>query len=190
MTQIQTHQFSRDCAERRVLSCVTYCLRGVVPRANVKPRVATFLFICIPPFASGVAHVLNMNENGGFKSEGTVGDSEDVNIGKDRADSSLEDSLSSQHYSPSLKNSKLSLHELSFLAFPNQSQSNVYGLVNIRCDGGNILLVATLQGEVFWLEHSSDGLRTSFKPINFSYIPGILYCTRLIADSGSYMYVR
>ena len=121
--------------------------------------------------------------------EELIDDPEGLIIAKDRVDSSLVSSISSKLSSASLK-SKLSLHELSFLAFPNQSQSNVYGLVSVCCDGEKILLVATLQGEVFWLEHSHDGLRTSLKPISFSYIPGALCsrlrCTRPIDGSELY----
>ena len=135
-----------------------------------------------------------MSENDGLKcmavKEEIIDDPEGLIIAKDRVDSSLEGSISSHLSSASLKKSKLSLHELSFLAFPNQSQSNVYGLVSVCCDGENILLVATLQGEVFWLEHSHDGLRTSLKPISFSYIPGALRsrlrCTRPIDGSELY----
>ena len=187
MTQYQTHQFPRDYG-RTATTCLHVCtFRGVASGADVKPRVVRTYRVS--PLAFGEAHVLDMSENGGCKfmavEEETVGGSEDVSVGKDRTDSSLEDSLSSQLSSSSLEKSKLSLHELSFLGFPNQSQSNVYGLVNIRCDGENRLLVATLQGEVFWLEHSHDGLRTSLKPINFSYIPGTFLYTRLIDDSVS-----
>lgn len=121
-------------------------------------------------------------EDGGLKyitvEKEALEDSEDASIGKDGTEFSTNDPLSSESSSSSLRKSKLSLHELSFLSFPNQSQSNVYGLVHICCDGSNMLLVASLQGEVFLLEHDHDGLRTSLKPINFSYIPGMQHCMR------------
>ena len=67
----------------------------------------------------------------------------------------------------------LNFHEANFIAFPNQRQSNIYGLCSLRINGCNKLLVATLRGQIFSLEFHKTPLRPPlFNPINFSYIPG------------------
>ena len=64
-------------------------------------------------------------------------------------------------------------HEANFIAFPNQWQSNVYGLCTVKINGCNKLLIATLRGQIFCLEFYKTPLRPPlFNPINFSYIPG------------------
>ena len=66
----------------------------------------------------------------------------------------------------------VSMHELSFLALP--SQSNVYGMSAISYQDTNMLLVATLRGEIYKLEYDQRSLRPSLKPVTFSYIPGAM----------------
>ena len=67
---------------------------------------------------------------------------------------------------------EVSMHELSFLALP--SQSNVYGMSAISYQDTNMLLVATLRGEIYKLEYDQRSLRPSLKPVTFSYIPGAM----------------
>ena len=62
-------------------------------------------------------------------------------------------------------------HELNF--FPLPSQSNIYGLVSLKLNNQNKLLVATLSGEIFRLEIDTHNLQSYWKPITFSYIPGV-----------------
>ena len=66
----------------------------------------------------------------------------------------------------------VSMHELSFLALP--SQSNVYGMSAISYQDTNMLLVATLRGEIYKLEYDQRSLRPSLKPVTFCYIPGAM----------------
>ena len=67
----------------------------------------------------------------------------------------------------------LNFHEANFIAFPNQRQSNIYGLCSLRINDCNKLLVATLRGQIFSLEFHKTPFRPPlFNPINFSYIPG------------------
>ena len=51
----------------------------------------------------------------------------------------------------------LNFHEANFIAFPNQRQSNIYGLCSLRINGCNKLLVATLRGQIFSLVGKSVG---------------------------------
>ena len=67
---------------------------------------------------------------------------------------------------------EVSMHELSFLALP--SQSNVYGMSAISYQDTNMLLVATLRGEIYKLEYDQRSLRPSLKPVTFCYIPGAM----------------
>lgn len=66
----------------------------------------------------------------------------------------------------------LIFHELNFFSLP--SQSNIYGLIDVKLNDNNKLLVARLSGEIFRLEIDPLTLQTSWKSITFSYIPGIL----------------
>ena len=71
--------------------------------------------------------------------------------------------------------SKIQLYEVYF--FPLRNQSNIYGLLNLRIKGSNNrLVVTTLRGEIFCLEFHNPLVQRppSFKPIAFSFIPGIV----------------
>ena len=76
---------------------------------------------------------------------------------------------------------QLILHEVHFV--PLRTQSNLYGVIPLRLEGKNKLVVATIGGEIFCLEFHSPATERppSFAPINFTYIPGIsiynLYAT-------------
>ena len=66
------------------------------------------------------------------------------------------------------------LHEVYF--FPLRHQSNIYGLLNVHINGSNKLVVTTLPGEVYSLEFHDPLVQRPplFRPITFSYIPGIV----------------
>ena len=76
----------------------------------------------------------------------------------------------------------VSLHELSFLSLP--SQSNVYSMAAVSYQGSNKLLIATLRGEIFKLEYEKRSLRPSFRTVPFSYIPG----SKILADYQNFSY--
>lgn len=89
--------------------------------------------------------------------------------------------------------SKIQLHEVYF--FPLRNQSNIYGLLNLHIKGCNKLVVTTLPGEVYSLEFHNPLVQRppSFKPLTFSYIPGMVLsvaCTIVMVMNFSYRSVE
>ena len=80
---------------------------------------------------------------------------------------------------------RLRLHEAHFV--PLRAQSNIYSVVPLRLEGRNKIVVATIRGEISYLEfHNPSTQRPpSFTQINFTYIPGEHVPTTLPAVNNS-----
>ena len=85
---------------------------------------------------------------------------------------------------------KIVFHEAQF--FPLQTQSNIYGLLDIRVRGLNKLVVATLGGEIFCLEYHKPSIQRppSLTPITFNYIPGMAKGGILFSDSQFFIPIQ
>ena len=70
---------------------------------------------------------------------------------------------------PQLQRLIIKFHELNF--FSLSSQSNIYGLTKMVCEGDTKLLIATLRGVIYRLSLERNSLQPTWKSVIFSYIP-------------------